>query len=185
MPYVIAWHNKDTVVRHSLLILCLIIGIQDCLAASPQLLERERDLTHLFDYPCRKFGIPKPLAMAIARQESGMYPLILNIAGKDVRPTTVQEALQLAARAEARKLSYDVGVMQINSYWIRKYKIPIHILLSPKDNTYMGCWILRQEIQRHGMTWKAVGRYHSPTDWRAANYARLIKCHLLDILKVR
>ena len=35
----------------------------------------------------------------------------------------------------------------------------------------MGCWILKQEINRHGLTWKAVGRYHSPTDWRAAHYA--------------
>lgn len=165
-----------------ILIIFLLIGAHDCLALSSQLNEREHDLAHLFDYPCDRFDIPKPLAMAIARQESGMHPWILNIAGKDIRAASPQEALSLAERAEARKLSYDVGVMQINSYWIRKYKIPLRMLLNPKDNIYMGCWILRQEIQRHGLTWKAVGRYHSPTNWRGAQYARLIRKHLLTIL---
>lgn len=154
----------------------------DSFAASQKLRQRESAVSSYFDYPCTKFGIPKQLAMAIARQESSMHPWILNIAGKDVIAPTQEAALRLAEDAEARKLSYDVGIMQINSYWIRKYKIPLPLLFRPRDNVYMGCWILKQEINRHGMTWKAVGRYHSPTDWRAAHYAWLIKGHLNNIL---
>jgi soluble lytic murein transglycosylase-like protein len=145
-------------------------------------LSREKRYSGYFDYPCKKFGIPKALAMAIARQESGMHPYILNLAGKDVHPASAEESLEMAGRAERRGISYDVGIMQVNSYWIRKYRIPLRLLLQPRSNIYMGCWILKQEINRYGLNWKAVGRYHSPTSWRAANYAKRVRMHLRDIL---
>jgi soluble lytic murein transglycosylase-like protein len=149
------------------------------------LLARERNFSRYFDYPCGKFGIPKALAMAIARQESGMHPYVLNLAGKDVYPDSREKALKIAERAERRGISFDVGIMQINSYWIRKYRIPLPLLLQPRSNIYMGCWILKQEINRYGLNWQAVGRYHSPTAWRAADYARRVRSHLLNILPAR
>jgi soluble lytic murein transglycosylase-like protein len=151
-------------------------------AQADALIARERALHGFFDYPCGKFGIPKSLAMAIARQESGMNPLVLNLAGKDVHPKNAKTALAVAQWAERRGMSYDVGLMQINSYWIRKYKISLHTLLNPRNNIYVGCWILRQEILRHGYSWKAVGRYHSPTDSRADAYAKQVRGHLKKIL---
>lgn len=160
----------------------LILAAGSGFAVSSKLKERESEASPYFDYPCSKFGIPKQLAMAVARQESSMHPWIINIQGKDIIAPTPEAALKLAEEAESRKVSYDVGIMQINSYWIRKYKIPLPMLFRPKDNVYMGCWILKQEINRHGLTWKAVGRYHSPTDWRAAHYAWLVKRHLNNIL---
>jgi soluble lytic murein transglycosylase-like protein len=168
--------------RRIFLVLLLLANVCPAYAADKHLLARERMLEKYFDYPCRKFGIPKPLAMAIARQESDMHPWILNLAGKDVYPRTEEASLKIADRARRAGITYDVGIMQVNSYWIKKYNIPHRLLLKPASNIYMGCWILAQEIKKHGLTWKAVGRYHSPTNWRARNYTRLIRRHLQDIL---
>lgn len=58
---------------------------------------------------------PAPLVEAIARQESGLNPLAVNIAGKSYYPATREEAAQLIQRAIAAGQSFDVGKMQINS----------------------------------------------------------------------
>ena len=164
------------------IIVIFVLCITNAARANDVFVARESALHGYFDYPCEKFGIPKPLAMAIARQESGMNPLALNLAGMDVYPKNISAALAIAKWAEKRGISYDVGLMQINSYWIRKYKIPLSALLHPRSNIYVGCWILRQEIGRHGFSWKAVGRYHSPTEWRAHEYAKIIRGHLKNII---
>jgi hypothetical protein len=44
------------------------------------------------------YQVPKYLALAVARQESGMHPWIINIAGKAVRPANGEEALSLKSR---------------------------------------------------------------------------------------
>ena len=151
--------------------------------ASEPLNRRQEILSRYFDYPCAKFGIPKALALAIARQESGLDPLAVNVGGKSMHPSSLAEALRVAREAMSKGGSFDVGLMQINSRWIKRYNIPLEKLFEPGGNVYVGCWILRQEIQRHGLTWKAVGRYHSPTSRRAEAYASLIQRHLLDILR--
>lgn len=123
--------------------------------------------------------------MAIARQESYMNPWILNLAGKDVHPSSKEESLQIARRALHAGISFDVGLMQVNSYWIKKYNIPLEALLEPQNNIYVGSWILAQEIRRHGMTWKAVAYYHTPlhkNPARGVDYVRRIQKHLSNIL---
>lgn len=152
---------------------------------SKPILDREKSLAVYFDYPCEKFRIPKVLAMAIARQESYMQPWILNLAGKDVHPGSKEESLHIAQRALASGMSFDVGIMQINSYWIKKYRLPLEKVLEPQNNVYLGCWILAQEIQRHGLTWRAVAYYHTPlhrNPERGLNYVKRIRKHLNDIL---
>lgn len=142
---------------------------------------RERLYHRYFDYPCHKFGIPKVVAMAIARQESDGNPLVINIQGKDVCPTSLDEAIGIAEACEARGLSYDVGLMQINSYWIRKYHIPLPMLFSLKNNIYMGCFILAGNIRRLGFNWKGIAAYHSMTPWRNADYQEKLRRHLRGI----
>ena len=56
--------------------------------------ERQQELEPLFDAPCVRYQVPKVLALAIARQESGCHPWILNISGRDVRPRSKEEALR-------------------------------------------------------------------------------------------
>ena len=92
-------------------------------------------------------GPPAPLVEAIARQESGLNPLAINIAGKSYSPATREEAEQLIQKAIAAGLSFDVGMMQINSWWMERFAIAPFSLLDPATNERWGKWILAEEIE--------------------------------------
>ncbi|MDR2055461.1 MAG: lytic transglycosylase domain-containing protein [Desulfovibrio sp.] len=150
--------------------------------------EREADLEAYFDEHCARYDVPKYLALAIARQESGMHPWILNISGKDVRPPNGMAALGVARAALSAGRSFDVGIMQVNVYWLKTYKIPLHVALEPRHNIQLGVWILAGEIRKHGLNWKAVANYHTPlhrNPERGRNYAAAVLGHLKRILAER
>ena len=116
------------------------------------IMARPAQAEDLFTDPCAQAGIPRELVLAIAKQ-------------------TYKDAVHLVRRAEGAGVSYDVGIMQINSQWIKKWGIDPIELLDPATNIKKGISILVAEIERHGFNWKAVGRYHSPTEWRSQDYA--------------
>ncbi len=122
-------------------------------------------------------GPPAPLVEAIARQESGLNPLAVNIAGKSYCPATQEEAKQLIQKAIATGQPFDVGMMQINSWWMDRLGLDPFSLLDPATNQRWGKWILAEEIARHGLNWKAVGKYHSPDPERGRKYAWLVYRH--------
>ena len=154
-------------------------------AHAAALQDRQQELEPLFDAPCARYQVPKVLALAIARQESGCQPWILNISGRDVLAGSKEEALRYARWAMRAGRSIDVGIMQINSYWIRKHGWPLEWVLEPANNVKIGVWILAQEIQRHGLNWRAVAYYHTPlhrNPERGRAYARSIVGHVKKIL---
>ena len=116
-------------------------------------------------------AIPDWLTRAIIQVESGGNAHALNLSGKSHFPGNLEEALRLIATAQERGGSYDVGLMQINRFWIDKYGIPPESLLDPDANMAWGKRILAWEIERHGLTWRAVARYHSPDEERGRRYA--------------
>jgi soluble lytic murein transglycosylase-like protein len=62
--------------------------------------------------------------------------------------------------------SSDTGLMQINDWWLptlAKHGIKKSDLLDACTSAYVGAWILARSIQQHGLTWRAVGAYNSPT----------------------
>lgn len=122
-------------------------------------------------------GPPPRLVEAIARQESGLNPLAVNVAGESYYPATRTEAEAIIQQAQAAGKSFDVGQMQINSWWMDRYNIPPASLLDPTVNRAWGEWILTQEIVRHGLNWRAVGRYHSPDEERGRRYTWLVYRH--------
>lgn len=128
----------------------------------------------VFDAPCSRYGVPKPLVLAIAKTESGLDPWCVNVAGKDYRPGSRDGALAIIRQARARGLSHDIGLMQINNWWLKHLNISPEAALEPKNNATLGVWILAKEIQRHGYNWKAVGAYHSPTPARQKMYAQVV-----------
>ncbi len=146
--------------------------------------DRQAAFTRMLDAPCQKYHLPKLLVMAIARQESGYHPWCVNIEGRDYYAKSREQALQIAAWALRNDKSFDVGLMQINSYWIKKYRWPLASVIEPKYNVMIGCWILAQEIRRHGYNWKAIAYYHTPLhrNWeRGVNYARSVVKHIRSI----
>lgn len=147
--------------------------------------QRQTVLAPLFDGPCAKYGVPKALALAIARQESGLHPWIINVSGRDVRPRNREEALAVARAALRAGRSFDVGIMQVNVYWIKKYRLPLELVLEPRANVQIGVWILAQEIRRHGLNWRAVAYYHTPLHKNPARgraYAVAVLGHLRKIM---
>jgi hypothetical protein len=129
----------------------------------------------LFAVPALTLGIPQPLLLAIARVESNLYPWTLNIEGRSFRFDSKEEALLKAQEARVAGRSFDVGLMQVNDWWLRKYGLPLEAALDPLTNIYIGGWILKQELDRHGGDLRAaVGAYHSPKPARAERYAKLV-----------
>lgn len=70
--------------------------------------------------------------------------------------------------------SYDIGVMQINSWWVPrlvKYGIQEQHLYDACMNIHVGAWILAQEVAKHGYSWKAVGAYNAKSIGKQIKYA--------------
>jgi soluble lytic murein transglycosylase-like protein len=124
---------------------------------------KENILQH-FSSGCGMWGTPPSLGMAIADVESGFRPWAVNIQGKSHYLDNKDAALALIRKAAAQRKSYDVGLMQINSYWLRRLNLDPADVLEPKINVIIGCWIIAEEVKRYGLTWKALGAYHTPID---------------------
>ena len=120
---------------------------------------------------------PPSLVKAIAWQESGLNPLAVNVAGRPYSPATRAEAEQIIREAVTAGKSFDVGKMQINSWWMERFAIDPFSLLNPDLNEAWGKWILAEEIARHGLNWQAVGKFHSPDPERGRRYAWLVYRH--------
>ena len=122
-------------------------------------------LAFCFEQAEATYGIHRDLLKAIALQESGLNPVAIN---------------------KNSNGSVDVGLMQINSQWwprLSRAGFNTDWLYDPCYNVLFGSWILAQNVARRGMTWEAVGAYHSPTDWRARQYSAQIATRLAKILR--
>jgi soluble lytic murein transglycosylase-like protein len=68
--------------------------------------------------------------------------------------------------------SFDYGIMQINSSWYRKLGHDLWISLGdPCTNIKTGAWILKDNINRVGYTWDAVGYYNASSKSKRNAYA--------------
>lgn len=109
-----------------------------------------------FGEAAARYGIPPALLMAISRVESSGNPQALS---------------------RNPDGSYDIGHMQINSRWIpvlQRYGITERNLFDACTNTYVGAWILAQNIHRLGYNWNAIGAYNARSPSKRMAYARKI-----------
>lgn len=77
---------------------------------------------------------------------------------------SVESSHRVNARASAANGTYSVGLMQINSSWfpkLRRFGIDESRLAEPCVNIQVGAWILRQEVDRYGYSWEAIGAYYA------------------------
>lgn len=65
---------------------------------------------------------------------------------------------------QTRTGSYDIGLMQINSSWLKtlkKYNIDEQALKDPCTNVMVGTWILANHMKENGYDWNGVGSYNA------------------------
>ncbi len=104
------------------------------------------ELEECFAEAAHRYGIASELLHAIAAQESRLDPLAIG------------------RNADG---SRDIGVMQVNTWWLpklAKYGIGEDHLWEPCTNMQVvGAWILAGNIARYSYTWDAVGAYNAGT----------------------
>ncbi len=152
-------------------LICFLFLAGTCAAGQ----DRDRQERATVLKACASFKIPPSLVVAIARTESDCNPLCITINGREYRPKNREEALRLAKQAMRQKKSVDIGLMQINSWWLKELNLSCETVLEPENNLLLALWILRQEMRRYGRTWKAVGAYHSKKPARQRAYIRRVQ----------
>ena len=135
------------------------------------------DFHPLFQSAADYLGVPISLTQAIAEVESGTFSHVLNIEGQSLFFDTKEDALTAARRALAAGKSFDSGIMQINSQWIKRFDLPLEAVFDPAANIYLGSWILGENIRQYP-GWRAVARYHSPNESRGQTYVERVKAVL-------
>ncbi len=104
-----------------------------------------------FDEAGQKYGISPVLLECIAKTESNLDPKATN---------------------KNKNGSFDIGLMQVNSYWIKTLGFDRDRLLNDCCyNTMAGAQILRQCIDQHGYTWEAVGCYNAASPDKKKAYS--------------
>ena len=112
------------------------------------------------------YGVPYSVLYGIAKVESNLHPYAVNVEGRSYFPKSKEEALALVRG----KKNYDLGLMQINSFWIRKLALNPEWLLNIEYNAKLGAMILRYCTSLFGNTWKAIDCYHRG-EARAKSYS--------------
>lgn len=96
----------------------------------------------IFQHVAEKYNLDYKLLCSIGNIESNYNPYALNI----------------------RKNDYDIGVMQINSWWFKKLKkvgmYDPRILFDYTYNINVGGWILKDCIKSFGISRKAIDCYN-------------------------
>lgn len=106
----------------------------------------------LFINMCKTPGVHPATASAIIKNESSFNEAALNIntPGSSFeklgiqRPKTSEDAILLAERLLESKVSFDAGLMQINSTNFRFYKLTVRDVFNPCKNIRIGTDILKR-----------------------------------------
>jgi len=93
-----------------------------------------------FNQAARAYNLPPSLVFAIAKVESDLRPDAINFNSNG---------------------SYDFGLMQINTCWAPILGPYWDYLADPCYNVMVGAWILRQCVDRYGLSWDAVSCYRT------------------------
>ncbi len=98
-----------------------------------------------------------------------------------------QEAGWLGAEIANTNGTHDLGPLQINSSWVPKMsrlvgrsqeQVRHWLRYDPCFNVEAARWIFLTGLEASGDYWKAIGVYHSPTEWRQVAYAKRVANHL-------
>lgn len=108
------------------------------------------------------YKVPEVLLRIISSIESGNNKYAINVGGRGYY-TDNRSSAEKVIQANKYK-NMDIGVMQINSWWFKRYGYEHELGLDACWNIHMGAYILSYEYKRHGDIWKAIAYYHSPKE---------------------
>ncbi len=98
--------------------------------------------SYCFEEAGERYDINPYLLFTIAQVESNLNPQAVN---------------------RNKNGTYDIGLMQINSRWLKvlkKWGIKEKDLFNPCQNVFVGAWVLRQCINKYGNTWRSIDCYN-------------------------
>ena len=118
-----------------------------------------------------RYGLPENILLSISRVETGYqkvdgvrraWPWTLNAGGDSAYFQTKDAALKsLKKRVKQGVTNIDIGCMQLNYRWHKKFFKNLSDMMSPKKNVDYGARFLNRLHKRHGSWEKAVKYYHS------------------------
>ncbi|WP_443971451.1 lytic transglycosylase domain-containing protein [Sphingobium sp. CR28] len=98
-----------------------------------------------------------------------------------------QEAGWIGAEIANRNGTHDLGPLQVNSFWVPRLaaltgrpaqQVRTWLIQDPCFNVQAARWIFLSALASTGDFWRAVGVYHSPTEWRQLRYTTKVAVHL-------
>ncbi len=132
-----------------------------------------------------KYQLPKNILLSIARVESGYgkvdgitrsWPWTLNAGGNSAYFETKVDAIKdLNAKLHRGVRNIDLGCMQINYKWHKKFFKSVNEMMEPFDNVDYGARFLKKLYQRHGSWDRAIKYYHSKKSKYNKSYLRKVK----------
>ncbi|MEJ5339402.1 MAG: lytic transglycosylase domain-containing protein [Aquificaceae bacterium] len=94
---------------------------------------------HCFFDAGKRYGLDPVLLISIASAESNFNPRAINVNTNGTR---------------------DYGIMQINSFWLERYRIPREWIFEPCYNIHFGAMVLRRCMDIHSNISLAVDCYN-------------------------
>ena len=133
----------------------------------------------------KKYGLPENILLSISRVESGYqkvdgviraWPWTLNAGGDSAYFLGKEDALRhLEERIKKGVTNIDIGCMQLNFRWHKKFFNNLSEMINPIKNVDYAATFLKKLYQRHGSWEKAVKYYHSSKSKYNVKYYRKVK----------
>lgn len=140
-------------VRTAHIVSLALVLIPSFLSARPTLPARVSDIPYIecFKKAAYNYKVELPLLVAVAEKESGFNPKALNRDNKNG--------------------SFDIGIMQINSWWI---KVPYekNHFYEPCFNISFGAFVMADSLKSWGYNWYGVGKYNASTPSKGYVYSQ-------------
>ena len=147
--------------------------------AEESIMENKKSINQCFKEASKIYDVPEKVLRAIARVESNKRKYTINVNGKAYYLKSKEKALEVIM--ENKRKSFDIGIMQINKFWFKRYNYDYELGLDPCWNINMGAYILAYETKRaNGNVIKAIARYHSPKKKHQERYLKKIAIAMQD-----
>ena len=130
-------------------------------------------------------GLPENILLSISRVETGYqridgvrraWPWTLNAGGDSAYFKTKEAALNsLKKKVKQGITNIDIGCMQLNFRWHKKFFKNLREMINPEKNVDYGAKFLKRLYERHGSWEKAVKYYHSSKSKFNVKYYKKVK----------